>query len=114
MLVEVKSLEALPQDILEFDTGPQPPNNEPFSLFNPILEDLAAITEDDFRRIFARSPIKRAKFRGWLRNLCVVMGNSGDPQFIPWLEAAADNPDSVVSEHAAWALRRLHGDAEGS
>jgi epoxyqueuosine reductase len=78
-----------------------------FSLFNPSLEALAALSEDDFRRLFAHSPIKRAKFRGWLRNLCVVMGNSRDPRFVPWLERARTQPDPVVREHAAWALGRL-------
>jgi len=80
---------------------------EAFSLFNPTLESLASITEEDFKRLFARSPIKRVKFRGWLRNLCVAMGNSGDPRFIPWLEAAANNSDPIVQEHAAWALSKL-------
>ena len=71
------------------------------------LEALASIGEDDFRRLFAHSPIKRAKYRGWLRNLCVVMGNSGDLKFVPWLEEAAKHSDPVVREHAAWALGRL-------
>ncbi len=83
---------------------------EPFSLINPTLEELASISEEDFKRVLARSPIKRTKYRGWLRNLCVVMGNSGDCRFVPWLEAAAGNPDPVVREHAAWALGMLHGD----
>ncbi|MGO8817345.1 MAG: tRNA epoxyqueuosine(34) reductase QueG [Terriglobia bacterium] len=107
--VEVKSREALPQDALEDEPRHQISTLEPFSLFSPSLEDLSAITEEDFRRIFARSPIKRVKYRGWLRNLCVVMGNSGDRNFIPWLEAKADHPDLVVREHAAWALHRLQG-----
>ena len=90
-----------------------------FSLFNPTLESLAAMTEADFRRVFAHSPIKRPKYRGWLRNLCVVMGNSGDPRFVPWLESLAANPDlvespdPVVAEHAAWALRKLRGGRGG-
>jgi epoxyqueuosine reductase len=77
------------------------------SLFNPPLDALALITEDSFRRIFAHSPIKRVKYRGWLRNLCVAMGNSGDERFVPWLEQAAQHSDPVVREHAAWALDRL-------
>ncbi len=79
----------------------------PVSLFHPPLEVLAAISEDDFRRLFAHSPIKRVKYRGWLRNLAVVMGNSGDRRFIPWLERAAEHSDEIVREHATWALRRL-------
>jgi epoxyqueuosine reductase len=85
----------------------EPGNGKEQSLFNPSLGALTSITEEDFRRFFARSPIKRAKYRGWLRNLCVAMGNSRDPQFIPWLEAAAGNPDPLLCDHAAWALQRL-------
>ena len=78
-----------------------------FSLFNPRLENLAVLSDDDFRRAFARSPIKRTKYRAWLRNLCVVMGNSGDRRFIPKLEALARHDDPIVREHAQWALDRL-------
>jgi len=113
-LVEAKFREKLPQNSSEDESGGQLSTNEPFSLFNPTLENLAAITEEDFRRIFAHSPIKRAKYRSWLRNLCVVMGNSGDRRSIPWLEVKADHPDPVVREHAAWALRRLQGRGERS
>jgi epoxyqueuosine reductase len=109
MQVEVKSREPRADHAAEDEARPQLSNAEPFSLFNPTVEELASISEEDFRRVLARSPIKRAKYGGWLRNLCVVMGNSGDCRFIPWLEAAVGNPDPVVREHAAWALRRLRG-----
>jgi len=109
MRVEAISHDPLAEPTIEGGPFPQPSSTEPFSLFNPRLEELASLTEEDFQRVFAGSPIKRAKYRGWLRNLCVVMGNSGDRQFIPWLEAAADHLDPLVQEHAAWALRRLQG-----
>jgi epoxyqueuosine reductase len=92
---------------LRTDNGPRTTDTASFSLFNPPLDLLASISEEDFRRIFAHSPIKRAKYRGWLRNLCVAMGNSSDERFVPWLERAAQHSDSVVREHAAWALDRL-------
>lgn len=78
-----------------------------FSLCNPPLRALASLSEQDFSRAFSRSPVKRAKYRGWLRNLCVAMGNSADRNFIPWLERAAKGADPVVQEHAVWALERL-------
>ena len=87
-------------------SSPRPPAPA-FSLFSPQIEDLASLTEDDFRRLFAHSPIKRAKYRGWLRNLCVAMGNSGDVRFVPWLDRARQHPEAVVREHAEWALERL-------
>jgi epoxyqueuosine reductase len=89
--------------------GPRTTDTTSFSLFNPRLDVLASISEDDFRRIFAHSSIKRAKYRGWLRNLCVAMGNSGEERFVPWLERAAQHSDPIVREHAAWALERLRG-----
>jgi epoxyqueuosine reductase len=87
--------------------GTRTSNPATFSLFNPTLEALASLTEEDFRRVFAHSPIKRAKYRGWLRNLCVVMGNSGDRRCLPWLEKAAACEDGMVREHAEWALAKL-------
>jgi epoxyqueuosine reductase len=78
-----------------------------FSLFNPPLEALASLTEEDFKRIFPRSPIKRVKYRGWLRNLCVAMGNSGNQKFAPWLERAREHSDPIIREHAEWALKQL-------
>ncbi len=85
------------------------PHLEPtrVSLFNPPLRALSSMSEEDFRKTFAHSPVKRAKYRGWLRNLCVVMGNSGDRRFMPWLERMAHHPEAVVREHAQWALERL-------
>jgi epoxyqueuosine reductase len=78
-----------------------------FSLFNPPLEALAFMTEADFKRTFRDSPVRRVKYRGWLRNLCVAMGNSGDARFVPRLRELAAHPEPIVREHAAWALRRL-------
>lgn len=78
-----------------------------FSLFNPSLERLASLTEDEFRRFFSHSPIKRVKFRGWMRNACIAMGNSGDLAFLPRLRELASSDDPVVREHAAWALHRI-------
>jgi epoxyqueuosine reductase len=78
-----------------------------FSLFNPPLELLATLSEEDFRQVFRHSPIKRVKYRGWLRNLCVAMGNSRDTRFVPKLHELSRYPDPLVREHAAWALGEL-------
>ena len=80
---------------------------EAFTLFEPLIETLASMTEDGFRQAFRHSPIKRAKYRGWLRNLCVAMGNSGDARFISKLKEFAAHPDPVVREHAEWALEQI-------
>ncbi len=73
--------------------------------FAPPLEKLAALTEDDFRAMFRDSPVKRAKYTGFLRNVAIAMGNAGDAKFRPALEKLSASPDTVVSEAAHWALR---------
>ena len=83
-----------------------------FSLFNPPLDALASLTEPAFRRVFAPSPLKRARWGGWLRNLCVAMGNSGDARFVGWLERTRHSPDPIVREHAGWALERLKAEGD--
>jgi len=93
----------------EADTETDPSPAHRFSLFHPPLDALAELGEEEFRRAFARSPIKRPKYKGWLRNLCVVMGNSGDRRFIPRLEELSRHQDPVVREHAEWALDHLGG-----
>jgi epoxyqueuosine reductase len=84
------------------------------SLFAPKLEWLASLTQQQFSATFRRSAIKRAKWRGLVRNACVALGNSqlsressAYPRIIALLENLASAPDELVSEHARWALARL-------
>ena len=77
---------------------------------SPALLPLLALDEEGFRERFRHSPIKRAKRRGLLRNVCVALGNIGDPVAIPALcETLAHEEEPLVRGHAAWALGRLGG-----
>ncbi len=76
-------------------------------LVNPALEWLAGLSEDEFRRQFRGSPIKRARYGGLRRNVAVALGNSGDPRAVAALERLAADEDPVVAEHARWGLRKL-------
>jgi len=77
---------------------------------SPALIPLLALTEDEFRERFRHSPVKRAKRRGLLRNVCVALGNLGDPAAVPALERTLRaEPEALVRGHAAWALGRLGG-----
>jgi epoxyqueuosine reductase len=73
----------------------------------PPLEKLAALSEEDFRRIFRRSAVKRAKYSGFLRNVAIAMGNLGLEKFREPLARMAESDDPVVAEHARWGLERL-------
>ena len=84
------------------------------SLFLPELEWLTSMTQEDFSRVFRGSAVKRAKWRGLIRNACVSLGNA---QMAPGSEAyrrislllsrLADSDDTLIAEHARWALARL-------
>ncbi len=74
------------------------------SVFTQKLTDFLALDDDEFRTLFARSPIKRIKRPAFIRNVCVVLGNVGTPDDIPALEAAAADPHPLIAEHAVWAL----------
>jgi epoxyqueuosine reductase len=68
---------------------------------------MAAITEDEFKQIFRETPVSRAKYRGFLRNVAVAMGNSRLEKFREPLEKLAASEDPLVAEHARWALQVL-------
>ena len=74
----------------------------------PDLLELLALDDAAFRARFQHSPIKRTKRRGLLRNVCVALGNLGDPRAVPALTHAAEtDPEPLVREHAQWALNRI-------
>ena len=77
---------------------------------SPALIQLLALDEAGFRERFRRSPVKRTKRRGLLRNVCVALGNIGDPAAVPALaHTLATEPEPLVRGHAAWALGRIGG-----
>lgn len=65
------------------------------------------MTQEGFSLAFKFSPMKRAKLRGLKRNAAVVLGNVGNSEDVDVLTRALDDPEPLVREHAAWALRRL-------
>lgn len=76
-------------------------------IFQYSLRDLARISEEDFRRIFAKSPIKRIKHSRFVRNVCVALGNTGSSDDIRLLEQLVNRSDDLVKEHAEWAIREI-------
>ncbi|HXE75108.1 MAG TPA: tRNA epoxyqueuosine(34) reductase QueG [Candidatus Xenobia bacterium] len=87
------------------DTAHRPPGTE--ALFHPRLGWLASLTEDDFKEVFQSSPVRRAKWRGLLRNVLVALGNSRNSRFRSLVEKFAASSDSLLAEHARWALAQL-------
>ena len=78
-------------------------------LDNTELAELFRWSEDEFLSRTEGSPLRRAGYERWLRNLAVGLGNA--PSSIPVLEALRlrrEHPSALVREHVEWALAR-HG-----
>lgn len=71
------------------------------------LRDFLTLDESAFRNLFRNSPIKRIKRRGFLRNVCVALGNVGTLDDLPALQIACLDPEPLIAEHAQWASQRL-------
>ena len=102
------------QDVCPVNRKAQPTREPAFQTgehgFNSLeLLPLLTMTEDEFRERFRNSPIRRAKLAGMLRNVCVALGNIGDPEAVPALTDTLHHDEPLVRGHAAWALGRIGG-----
>lgn len=69
------------------------------------LRGLLSLDAGGFAALF-RTPLKRLKREGLLRNGCIVLGNAGTPDDIDFLKALyGESP--LVKEHASWAVERI-------
>ena len=61
------------QDVCPFNQGKIFTNDKNFfpvhNIVNKTFDELLKISEEDFNKIFSSTSIKRAKYKGWLRNL---------------------------------------------
>jgi epoxyqueuosine reductase len=71
------------------------------------LREYLDLTDAEFRALFKTSPIKRIKRCGFLRNVCVALGNVGDSSDLAALQRAAADPEPLIAEHAAWAIQQI-------
>ncbi len=104
------------QEVCPYNTKCRPTHEAAFQprkgLHAPELIPLLRLTEAEFKTRFRGSPILRAKRRGFLRNVCVALGNLRRAEAVPALaEALAGDPEPLVRAHAAWALGRIGGQA---
>ena len=78
----------------------------------PRLPELLALSEEDFGRRFTVSAVKRAKRRGLLRNVAVVLGNTRNPDAIaPLTRSIEAESEPLIRSHAVWALGEIGGSA---
>jgi epoxyqueuosine reductase len=79
---------------------------------NPNLLEEMTLSSSDLSLKYRRSPLRRTKRRGYLRNIAVALGNLRSPAAILSLTQALlfDN-ESLVRAHAAWALGQMHSES---
>ena len=73
----------------------------------PGLAEALGLSAPDFNAKFKDSPVKRAKRRGYLRNVAIAAGNSKKKELVPALQAALNDEEALIREAADWALRQI-------
>jgi epoxyqueuosine reductase len=82
-------------------------------LIAPKLTELMEISEEDFKHRFQHSPIQRARYPGFLRNVAVALGNCAHPDALPTLTRQSRHANPLVRGHVAWALSKINsGDGQ--
>ncbi len=77
------------------------------SIKSPLLADLAALDDAEFRNMFRKSPVKRIGRERFIRNVLVAIGNSGDTSLLPVAQKLGIDEAPLVSEMARWAVAEL-------
>ena len=76
----------------------------------PLLAELARLDETAFRKLFAKSPVKRAGRDRFLRNVLIAIGNSDELTLAEEAERLIADASPLVRGAAIWALGRLDRD----
>jgi len=74
-----------------------------------LIEELG-LCQEEFSTRFKGSPVKRAKRRGYLRNVAIALGNRGEEDALPALEKALEAPEPLIRKSSAWALGKIGGE----
>ena len=71
------------------------------------LTEELTLTLQTFNQRFKGTPVKRAKRRGYLRNVAVALGNIGDMHHLPVLQNALKDEELMIREHVQWAIDKI-------
>jgi epoxyqueuosine reductase len=73
----------------------------------PALAWVLDLSEERWRDAARGTALRRAGYRGLLRNALVAAGNSGDASLATLVRRHLEGADPLLAEHARWALDRL-------
>jgi epoxyqueuosine reductase len=77
---------------------------------NRPLKEFLTLQEEDFSKLFAGSAVLRAKWKGFMRNVLVAVGNSREVSLAPSVREKLTAVEPLVRGHAVWAYHRLLGE----
>jgi len=71
------------------------------------LLELFAWSEEEYLQRSEGSPLRRAGYRKWLRNIAIALGNAPqDLRIVEALQNRLAGADTVLAEHIEWAIER--------
>lgn len=73
----------------------------------PALAELAQLDDAAFRKMFAKTAVKRTGRERFVRNVLIAIGNSGDLSLVPRAEQLLSDASPLVRGAAVWAIGRL-------
>jgi epoxyqueuosine reductase len=73
----------------------------------PDLHKLILLDEKAFRERFQGTPVMRARYGGFLRNVAVALGNTGGETSLYPLARVLRHTEPLARGHAAWALSQI-------
>jgi epoxyqueuosine reductase len=81
-------------------------------MINAPLQELVRLSDEDFRKAFSGSPIKRIGRSRFIRNVLIAIGNSGEVALLPEIVPLLKDDSPLVRAMAVWAIHRLPIDLE--
>ena len=76
------------------------------NLKGPLLRELALLRDEEFRKFFSGSPIKRTGRNRFVRNVLIAIGNAKDSDYIDILDGLILDDSPLVRGAAVWALQQ--------
>ena len=73
----------------------------------PPLERLLMLDDVEFRDYFAGTPVRRAGYERFMRNVLIAAGNSADTALVPLVSDFVHHQAALVRGMAVWALSQL-------
>ena len=74
----------------------------------PELTWALQLTREEFQQVYGNTPVARCRYQGFRRNAAMALGNSRQPELLPFLQRLLSaEKDAVVADALVWAIEQL-------